>query len=580
MRSSKATRQGPARARALARQHATEGPESSTAWLKGSHEAIALHPEWQQASPSGHLQDLVKVAVRAHLDEAHPHAHPHRIEAARQVSGDILGSQAADELFSGKSQPHLLHEPYMSEEGAAGLLGQTLAHIARKVDHEAEERGTLASPEFEAFHRLVNSVYVGSLQKRAEYAENEGRLQAQAATSMMDTPQTNKQQTEKDKPYNRPVLKSFDEERATSGSHAGGEGREEKRDAFEAGRARPGHQACSGDIAQALVAIAIGEGFERFSSTELGGGDSAQTKGAGGTESAGAQSSAPPTGRRGNIGGSARAGAKGVVGVVDGDRNCNSSSEKQHMLQHEQERANQARAATGLQYLSENAEISGCEVAGGKDQRIKGGNDGELVRSAVVEAEGSFPGLAWLAPHIIGRSIPMELRRELWQRTLLGGNGRGQSPAEVERLIIRYAGEKGIVDPTNTPIAGMVATGVRHRAAEAFPWLSRGGAGEIELRHRVCRAAEQLLNQYFVFVGKHDSRRVASSLVLTYVFSQVSTTHKSGGDIPGETSSAALVAMLHNLSTRFAPEMEDLRRGFRTRAYDEIRVRDGLLFEH
>lgn len=52
--------------------------------------------------------------------------------------------------------------------------------------------------------------------------------------------------------------------------------------------------------------------------------------------------------------------------------------------------------------------------------------------------------------------------------------------------------------------------------------------------------------------------------------------------LPGEhaTSSAALVAMLHNLSTRFAPEMEDLRRGFRTRAYDEIRIRDAPLFKH
>lgn len=66
-------------------------------------------------------------------------------------------------------------------------------------------------------------------------------------------------------------------------------------------------------------------------------------------------------------------------------------------------------------------------------------------------------------------------RRELWQRTLLRGNGGGPLPADVERLIIRYAGEKGIVDPTNTPIAGMVTTGVRHRAAEAFPWLSHGG---------------------------------------------------------------------------------------------------------
>lgn len=70
----------------------------------------------------------------------------------------------------------------------------------------------------------------------------------------------------------------------------------------------------------------------------------------------------------------------------------------------------------------------------------------------------------------------MEIRRELWQRNLLSvEEGDGVDSAEVERLIGRYAGEKGIVDPTNTPIAGMVATGVRHRAVEAFPWLGRGG---------------------------------------------------------------------------------------------------------
>lgn len=44
-----AQREGPARARALARQRAAERPESATAWLKGSHEAIALHPQWQKA---------------------------------------------------------------------------------------------------------------------------------------------------------------------------------------------------------------------------------------------------------------------------------------------------------------------------------------------------------------------------------------------------------------------------------------------------------------------------------------------------------------------------------------------------
>lgn len=42
-------REGPVRARALAQKGgAAQGPESATAWLDGCHEAIALHPEWQQ----------------------------------------------------------------------------------------------------------------------------------------------------------------------------------------------------------------------------------------------------------------------------------------------------------------------------------------------------------------------------------------------------------------------------------------------------------------------------------------------------------------------------------------------------
>lgn len=43
-------REGPARARALAQKGGSgQGSESATAWLKGSHAAIAMHPEWQKA---------------------------------------------------------------------------------------------------------------------------------------------------------------------------------------------------------------------------------------------------------------------------------------------------------------------------------------------------------------------------------------------------------------------------------------------------------------------------------------------------------------------------------------------------
>lgn len=46
-------REGPVRARALAQKGgAAQGPESATAWLDGCHEAIALHPEWQQVRAS------------------------------------------------------------------------------------------------------------------------------------------------------------------------------------------------------------------------------------------------------------------------------------------------------------------------------------------------------------------------------------------------------------------------------------------------------------------------------------------------------------------------------------------------
>lgn len=51
---------------------------------------------------------------------------------------------------------------------------------------------------------------------------------------------------------------------------------------------------------------------------------------------------------------------------------------------------------------------------------------------------------------------------------------------------------------------------------------------ELEQRRRICGDAEKLLNQYFVFVGKHESRHVASSLVLAYVFGQEENTKKGG----------------------------------------------------
>lgn len=102
------------------------------------------------------------------------------------------------------------------------------------------------------------------------------------------------------------------------------------------------------------------------------------------------------------------------------------------------------------------------------------------------------------------------------------------------------------------------------------------------MKLRACREAEKILNQYFVFAGKYSTRHVASSLLLAYVFSREPAAKKSGeaGEEAERTGAATLVAMLHSLSTRFAPDVEALRRTCRARAYEEIRRRDALLFEH
>ena len=57
-------REGPVRARALAQKGgAAQGPESATAWLDGCHEAIALHPEWQQVNQIYPLSVLLWTTV-------------------------------------------------------------------------------------------------------------------------------------------------------------------------------------------------------------------------------------------------------------------------------------------------------------------------------------------------------------------------------------------------------------------------------------------------------------------------------------------------------------------------------------
>lgn len=399
-----------------------------------------------------HLLELTTVAVRAHLEEARPQAHPHTIEAARQISGDIFGEN--EEIFPGKAQPHLLHEPYMSEEGAAGMLSQTLVDIARKVDQEAKTRGTLESTEFEAFRALVSSVYLGSLQKRAEYVETRERLLQQQHQSEMDKDKEYLVEASTEKitatPTKTPKVKRAEKEdgvvrerlpspeehdnndeqeenSGVSGKNPGngdgegdGGGGDGNLDVYtiRPGVARPGHQACSGDIAQALVAIAMGEGFEAFSSSNNSAGrdDSSAPKAGGndGKDSTGEHSPALAKGRRGVYGRGAKGmlgggGAKGFKSGGGGNNNSSGGSnifvdaQQQHLVRLQRESDNLGQASAALQFLSEDAAV----LNKGRPQPVKNGEIGHGVGS---EAEGQFPGLEWLAPHIIGRSIPMELR--------------------------------------------------------------------------------------------------------------------------------------------------------------------------
>lgn len=367
--------------------------------------------------------------MRVHLDEANPQKLPHAIEAVRQISGDMFTSDEANEFFGRAPQPHLLHEPYMSAEGAKGMLGQTLADVIRKVDQEAEACGTLESPEFDAFRALVSSVYVGSLQKRVDYVENKERLQVQVSENASERlPQTTPhagadhggQASNPDEPRTRRGGTGLStakqqhrdqrhcEGRTDDGRRSGGGGGYSDSSNDKPGIARSGHQACSGDIAQALVAIAMGEGFEHFTSTSIGGDEaSARTKGGSGKVSS--DDRAQAKGRRGGVGGGARGVGREAEGLAEAGDGNKSSRAQQQLRQ--QERDYLVHAAAELQYLSENATIlRGGRGRGGEERGGLSATEGSVENARSEGAEGRFPGLQWLAPYIIGRSIPMELR--------------------------------------------------------------------------------------------------------------------------------------------------------------------------
>lgn len=335
-----------------------------------------------------HLQELTAAAVRAHFDGC-AHVHPHAVEAARQVTGELVRQGDEADLFPGPAQPQLLHEPYMSASGAAGLLSQTLTDVAAKLDREAEARGTLESPEFRAFHSLVSSVYVGSLQKRAEFVETLNKPRA-ARAQAQSQPQAQAQgdATGSHQRVDGRIALAGTQQFGGSGSIDIPRSRADK-----PGVAPASHQACSGDIAQALVAIAMGDGFERFSRTADvdgggGGGGGAQARGA----VQGGGKGAPGTGYDSYRGGIRAAG--GIGGSMD----VTETPDAKSTLQNSAKSARSAAAA--LQHICEDATAAVGVPSNGE------GCPG--IQSAGTEAR--FPGLEWLAPHIVGRSIPMPLR--------------------------------------------------------------------------------------------------------------------------------------------------------------------------
>lgn len=306
----------------------------------------------------GQFQELMVGAARATLANNQQTMHPHAIEAARQVLGGQLSMNESN-LSPEPARPHLLHEPYMSAAGASKLLDQTLENIAEIVDEQAEARGTLESAEFRAFDALVRSVYVGSLQKRTEYGHIDTKISHETAKAMTSTLGDR-----------------------GSDQHATGD---IKTDAPGVTQRGASSSSSSSDIAQALVAVAMGDGFDRFLTARDSG-----PSGDGEEEAQGGKRLPGVGGGLQKYGGGVGDGSIGITGV---------GNDLQRLAINQ---PNISSKATALQHISEDAEV----VGGGS--LIGGEAEGGQKRQAAEKTR--FPGLEWLAPHIVGRSIPMTLR--------------------------------------------------------------------------------------------------------------------------------------------------------------------------
>ena len=372
--------------------------------------------------------------MRAHFDGC-AYIHPHAIEAARQITGSLVQQGKSetetetepepdtDSLFPEPARPELLHEPYMSASGAAGLLSQTLTGVAGKLDLEAEVRSTLVSPEFRAFRALVASVYIGSLQKRADFIEKstkaadaKARLQDQAQAQVQGQAQGLGPAVGDARGGQRQFMddgKTTSDETKTSlaetgrarkiggGSESGDsivDGGAKRRSDNKPGVAPASYQACSGDIAQALVAITMGDGFDRFlTASDVDGGVPRGGGGGGVGEQAWGVSQSGGRGAPGSVSDSYRGGRGRGGGGGSGSRD---DAEKPDARRSLQSKSGARSAAAALQYLCEDETLA--------EGLASDGEKGNGVKSAAVDAR--FLGLEWLAPHIVGRSIPMPLR--------------------------------------------------------------------------------------------------------------------------------------------------------------------------
>lgn len=299
----------------------------------------------------------------------------------------------------------------MSAEGAAGLLGQTLTDLAREVDMAAEARGTLDSAEFLAFRDLVRSIYVGKLQKRVNHVEKQGNInmdpppadperpnpregeQSQKTPLAPEAHNARKRRTGPLSAANPP--QNIQQDQSNSKGSSGSSSTEVV--------ASAGYQSCSGDIAQALVAIAMGEGFDMLYSGRHG-----ENSNSGRSSDVDEGKLGGPmvrdrihTSRLESIVGGGRDAGRGNSSLSRGENTSKSNHRGMRTSKMELE------AGAALRYLSED---SASKTA--KEKSDEGGEENADKKEAAAgrQESGCIPGLDWLAPHIIGRSIPMTLR--------------------------------------------------------------------------------------------------------------------------------------------------------------------------